>query len=47
MGDNIHVMLVFHEGWLCICVMHEIIECLCFLMLDYDLCEANPQWSLG
>jgi len=37
MGDNIHVMSVFLEGWLCICVMHEIFECLCLLMIDVKL----------
>jgi len=33
MRDNNHVMLVFQEGWLCICPMHEILECLCLFML--------------
>ena len=33
MWDNIHVMLVFYERLLCICIMHEILECLCLFML--------------
>jgi len=31
-NDNI-VGMVFYEWWVCICVMHEIFECLCLIMI--------------
>ena len=46
MGDNIHVMLVFLEGWVCICVMHESLNAYAWLYLDCEL-WTNPQWSFG
>ena len=33
-------------GTFSICVMHEILEFSCLIMLDYDWCVANPEWSV-
>jgi len=48
MRDNNHVMLVFKEGWVCIGVMHEILECLCLFMLimiDVKLTRSGLWWT--
>ena len=40
MGDTTHVMLVFYEGWVCICFIHELLECLC-LIVNYELTPSG------